>query len=357
MIKPSIILIVDDIEDNRQILNDLVVVLGHKPVLAENGVVALEQLERHEVDLVLLDLMMPELDGYEVLARIKKSEKTKTIPVIIVSAVSDLEGVERCVNAGAKDYIIKPFNQVLVSSKISTWLNKERPRPEPVFEGSGSESPDSPDIKEKLFKLSKELERKINHSRARMGRLPVDDPVREQHDKDRYQLAHYFYDLGNFEKSDRLILPLLKDRPEMQNAKKLQGLLQMKAGHTKTAIQTFEAIEKQSGKPLSNDILFPLAQCHADIKSPKKAIQLLTKILAKSPDLEPVLRTRMKLFADTLQWAQAAKDADSVIKINGKLVDIVDAALANLKANQLKKVEELLYRVKAGVEIVEKDNA
>ncbi len=126
MPNPSNILIVDDNEKNRNILHDWIITLEHKPTLAENGLSALTQMEKHPPDLILLDILMPEMDGYEVLSRMKKDPKLRRIPVIVISAVEETDSVVRCIEMGAQDYLVKPFNPTLLKARISNSLKWKR---------------------------------------------------------------------------------------------------------------------------------------------------------------------------------------------------------------------------------------
>ncbi len=116
------ILIVDDSEVNRLVLHDQVITLGHTPLLAENGLVALEKVAEHQPDLLLLDIMMPKMDGYQVLARLKSDSHMRHIPVIMVSANDEIECVADCIEQGAVDYLVKPFNSALLKARIKAAL-------------------------------------------------------------------------------------------------------------------------------------------------------------------------------------------------------------------------------------------
>jgi class 3 adenylate cyclase len=123
------ILVVDDSAVNRAVLTKALTADGHTPVTAENGLQALELLDvegEPPVDVVLLDLEMPELDGYETLARIKADERLQHLPVIVISAVDQLESVVRCIENGAEDYLPKPFDAVLLRARINAGLDKKR---------------------------------------------------------------------------------------------------------------------------------------------------------------------------------------------------------------------------------------
>ncbi len=119
------ILIVDDIEDNRSILSRLVTRLGHIPILAEDGLVAFEKLKKQNIDLVLLDIMMPNIDGYEVLSHIEYTVSLRHIPVIMITALDDVESAANCIKMGAQDYLTKPFNTVLLRAKITSCLERK----------------------------------------------------------------------------------------------------------------------------------------------------------------------------------------------------------------------------------------
>lgn len=124
--RQSEILVVDDYATNRLKLSMAVKNLGHAVALAENGVQALESLRSREFDLVLLDILMPEMDGYEVLAQMKADEALRHIPVIVISAVDEMESVVACIERGAADYLPKTFDPVLLRARIGACLEKKR---------------------------------------------------------------------------------------------------------------------------------------------------------------------------------------------------------------------------------------
>jgi phosphoserine phosphatase RsbU/P len=127
---PGRILVVDDHEMNRDMLSRRLRRLGHEVDVAVDGASALAALEegdgRH--DLLLLDIMMPGMDGYEVLRRLKADEALRDLPVIMISALDDTESVVRCIQLGAEDHLPKPFNPVLLQARIGACLNKKRLR-------------------------------------------------------------------------------------------------------------------------------------------------------------------------------------------------------------------------------------
>lgn len=119
------ILIVDDNETNRDMLGRHLKRLGYRSSDAANGQEALDMLEHKYYDLVLLDIMMPGMNGYQVLEVIKSEEKLRHIPVIVVSAIQEIESAVRCIELGAEDYLNKPFNVVLLKARLQACLEKK----------------------------------------------------------------------------------------------------------------------------------------------------------------------------------------------------------------------------------------
>ncbi len=122
------ILVVDDDATNRDLLVRRLEKDGHAVAQAENGREALALLRTLRVNLVLLDVRMPELDGYQVLQEIKADATLRDIPVLMISAVDEIESVVRCIEMGAEDYLPKPFNPVLLRARIGACLEKKRLR-------------------------------------------------------------------------------------------------------------------------------------------------------------------------------------------------------------------------------------
>jgi two-component system sensor histidine kinase/response regulator len=122
------LLIVDDNADNRDVLSRRLTNLGHSVDSAASGGEALILTEANEYDLILLDIMMPDMDGYEVLKTLKLSLSTAAIPVIMISALDDVASVVRCMEMGAADYLSKPFNPVLLRARIGAKLWDKRAR-------------------------------------------------------------------------------------------------------------------------------------------------------------------------------------------------------------------------------------
>jgi signal transduction histidine kinase len=125
---PSHILLVDDSAPNRDLLAKRLSRQGHQTSMAENGIIALKMLQDSAFDLVLLDIMMPEMDGYEVLQRMKADVKLRNIPVIMISALTEMDSVVKCIELGAEDYLSKPFNPTLLRARINATLEKQQLR-------------------------------------------------------------------------------------------------------------------------------------------------------------------------------------------------------------------------------------
>ena len=123
---PGSILVVDDDRVNRTLLAKALELEGHEVRLAENGVVCLELLAAQRADVVLLDVVMPELDGMTVLRMMRDDHSLRDVPVIMVSALDDFESVIQCIELGAEDYLSKPFDPVLLRARVNAALNKAR---------------------------------------------------------------------------------------------------------------------------------------------------------------------------------------------------------------------------------------
>jgi two-component system, cell cycle response regulator len=132
MNEKATILIVDDEPFNVDTLEQELADLGYATVSAANGREALAKVTVTNPDLILLDIMMPEMDGFEVLTRLKAGDSYPNIPVIIISALSDLGSVVRGIKLGAEDYLPKPFNDVLLQARIEAGLAKKRWRDQEV---------------------------------------------------------------------------------------------------------------------------------------------------------------------------------------------------------------------------------
>ncbi|CAN5627369.1 SpoIIE family protein phosphatase [soil metagenome] len=125
---PGHILVVDDNEENRTVLARRLERQGHTTAQAVNGREALEMVSATHFDLVLLDVIMPEVDGYTTLLRMKEDTVLRHIPVIMISALDEIASVVRCIEAGAEDYLPKPFNPTILRARIGAGLEKKKLR-------------------------------------------------------------------------------------------------------------------------------------------------------------------------------------------------------------------------------------
>ena len=147
------LLVVDDNEDNRYTLTNRLKRQGYTDVVTANdGRQALEMLRARPFDLVLLDIMMPEVNGYQVLEQLKADEALRHIPVIMISAVDELDSVIRCIELGADDYLQKPFNPTLLRARIGACLEKKR-------------------LRDELVEWNKTLERRVEEKVVEVERL------------------------------------------------------------------------------------------------------------------------------------------------------------------------------------------
>jgi class 3 adenylate cyclase len=144
---------------NRDMLSTLVEADGHKASVAVNGRIGLEMLKAEPFDLVLLDVMMPEMNGYQVLEQLKSNATLRDIPVIVLSALDEIGSVVRCIELGAEDYLPKPFDPVLLRARIGACLEKKRLRDQEVR------------LRSELEVLNKTLEQRVEQQLAQLERL------------------------------------------------------------------------------------------------------------------------------------------------------------------------------------------
>ena len=138
------ILVVDDNDDNRYTLTLYLELEGYADIqIAEDGEQAIARLDKESFDVVLLDVMMPKVDGYQVLSWLKDQRRLHDLPVIMISALNEMTSVVRCIELGAVDYLLKPFNQVLLKARLGASLEKKRLRDQ---------------VNAHLFRLEQELE-------------------------------------------------------------------------------------------------------------------------------------------------------------------------------------------------------
>jgi adenylate cyclase len=158
-IQPRSVLVVDDIEMNRDMLCSLLEADGHQTSVAENGRLALELLKAKPYDLILLDVMMPEMNGYQVLEHLKSDTSLRDIPVIVLSALDEIGSVVRCIELGAEDYLPKPFDPVLLRARIGACLEKKRLRDQEVW------------LRNELEEWNKRLEQRVEEQVTQLERM------------------------------------------------------------------------------------------------------------------------------------------------------------------------------------------
>jgi class 3 adenylate cyclase/CheY-like chemotaxis protein len=156
---PAKVLVVDDTEMNRDMLCAFLQADGHKTAVAENGKVGLAALNTDSYDLVLLDVMMPEMNGYEVLEAMKSNSCFRDIPVIVLSALDEIGSVVRCIELGAEDYLPKPFDPVLLRARIGACLEKKRLRDQELL------------LRSELEQWTKTLETRVKEQVTQLERL------------------------------------------------------------------------------------------------------------------------------------------------------------------------------------------
>jgi class 3 adenylate cyclase len=196
----GVILVVDDDQGNREMLARRLDREGHRTFVAADGPEALDLLKTRPVDLVLLDVMMPGMDGYEVLRRLKSDPALREVPVLMISALDEMDSVVRCIQLGAEDYLPKPFDPVLLRARIGACLEKKRLRDQEVRH-----------LRE-LSEWNRTLEQRVQEQVAqveRLGRLKrffspqlaelivaggADDPLKSH----RRQVTVVFLDLRGF---------------------------------------------------------------------------------------------------------------------------------------------------------------
>ncbi len=120
------LLVADDNKVNRLLLTRSLELQGHRVASAENGRVALEMLRREPFDLMLLDMEMPEMDGFQVLEQLLNDRQLRDLPVIVTSSLESVDTIVRCIELGAADYLTKPVNPVLLKARIDASLEKKR---------------------------------------------------------------------------------------------------------------------------------------------------------------------------------------------------------------------------------------
>jgi adenylate cyclase len=154
------LLVVDDNDDNRYTLTRRLAREGYTNLAtADDGHQALEMLRTRPFDLVLLDIEMPEMNGYQVLEHMKADSWLRNIPVVMISAIEDVASVVRCIELGAEDYLQKPFNPTLLSARVGACLEKKALRDEVAAQAA------------LIQEWNRKLEQRVNEQLSQINRL------------------------------------------------------------------------------------------------------------------------------------------------------------------------------------------
>ncbi|GEM_PF-3198663 len=227
------ILIVDDLKPNRSLLRDYVLALGHQSTEAINGLEALVQVKENPPDLILLDMKMPMMDGYETLDQLKSDHDFRHIPVIMVSAMDEMENVIKCIQIGAIDYLVKPFNPTLLAARIKSALSAKKLHDQ---EDDYRQKMESYNVRmeSEVWTRTQELNKvrvRIIHRLGRAAEYRGLHVIRMSHycsklgaalgwNKDKCELlfnASPMYDLGKIGISDRILMkPAILDHDEWE---------------------------------------------------------------------------------------------------------------------------------------------
>jgi len=193
------VLLCDDELMNRKVASKILKKEGFNVIEAVNGLEALELLKNHDIDLILMDLMMPEMDGYEATEIIKSNEKTSTIPLIIISALSDREAITKGLKLGANEYISKPFDLMEFKLRVTNAINMGK------LQNQKSE-------KEIVFILAKTAEYRDNETSAHTLRVGEMAALMAQlfswndEDVELMRLAAPMHDIGKVGIPDNVLL-------------------------------------------------------------------------------------------------------------------------------------------------------
>ena len=128
MAETGTLLVVDDDGVSRAVLATLLEKQGHTVVVAKDGAEALGLVRERAFDLIVLDLLMPGMDGFEVVQKLKGDPALRDVPVVMISSAEDMSGIVKSVKLGAEDYIFKPFDEVLLRARIDGCLERKRLR-------------------------------------------------------------------------------------------------------------------------------------------------------------------------------------------------------------------------------------
>jgi putative two-component system response regulator len=258
------VLIVDDSEMNRDLLLRRLGKMDLELSQAGNGEEALKAMKKTSFDLVLLDIMMPVMDGYETLEHMQKNQDTQRIPVIMITALDDVDSAVRCIDMGAMDYITKPFNPTLLKSRVTACLERKRLSDEEEnhrLETELSNEYLSEQVREKVREISKSqlaaifamsklaesrdpetgehLERMREYCKVlseQLSRMPKYRPIIDREFVDNIYAASPLHDIGKVGVDDSVLL-----KPGKLNA---EEWVQMKL-HPVIGAETLREVDRQ----------------------------------------------------------------------------------------------------------------
>jgi signal transduction histidine kinase/DNA-binding response OmpR family regulator len=170
------LLVVEDNETTRDMLCRRLERQGHRVTAAENGCQAMEMLQTNSFDLILLDIVMPDFDGFQVLEQLKSDESLRHIPVIMLSALEEVNSAVRCIEMGAEDYLTKPFNSVLLKARIDACLEKKQLRDQEVLHLQEIETINA--------ELEKRVEERVKELRKSNEQLAIEVAERKRLDEE-----------------------------------------------------------------------------------------------------------------------------------------------------------------------------
>ncbi|OQX89975.1 MAG: hypothetical protein B6D65_00490 [candidate division Zixibacteria bacterium 4484_93] len=197
--KKPLILVVDDQQINIDLLKRIVISLGYNVITSTNGEDALKKVELHSPDLVMLDIMMPGMDGYKVAEKLKGDEKTRRIPIVFITGLKDLENNIRAFEIGADDFFTKPFNMKLLGVRIRSLLKQKMLNDKLVG------------MEKVLVTLARTVEAKDPYTHGhseRVGRIAGKIAVRMKLTKDEINLLSWaadLHDIGKIGISDTIL--------------------------------------------------------------------------------------------------------------------------------------------------------
>ncbi|MBU3914505.1 hybrid sensor histidine kinase/response regulator [bacterium] len=322
--KKGTILIVDDEKLNRVLLSTNLVEAGYDTIMADTGKQALGIIKAEEPDVILLDLIMPEMDGFEVLEHLKMDTKLRNIPVIIVSAANEMEDVVKCIELGAEDHLSKPFEPVLLQARIKACFDRIH-----------------------WLKLEKELNKKLVNKALETGRAQLSamvlhnvgnaftpltglmssiknlhiDKIGKFLEKCYAELVNNIEDIGHYVRSD------VKGKEVFAYMNTLINSL------NDAQVQQLKALNKIGGTIESISEILSIQQAYAADDDEKKEPINLNTLLNDVLQMQKIILNERKIFVEK----QFCVDLPTLMIDKSRLLQ----ALANLIKNSYEAIDEL----------------